>query len=53
MDGIHGISPYGKHPAANTALKDVFPVHPISAGIGQFRRMRKSRLTRVRQIQIE
>ena len=51
--GSMGISPYGKHPAANTALKDVFPAHPVSGGPGQFRKMRKSRLIRVRRIQIE
>lgn len=59
---LKGISLYGKHPAdgvyridgsTNTVLKNVFPVHPASGAPGQFRRMRKSRPPRVKQIQIK
>ena len=59
---LRGISLYGKHPAdgtyrsdgsTNTVLKDVFPVHPVSGGPGQFRRMQKSRPPRVKQIPIK
>ena len=34
-------------------VKDVFPAHPVSGGPGQFRRMRKSRPPRVKQIPIK
>ena len=37
----------------NTALEDASPALPVSGDPGQFRRMRKSRLIRVRRMQIE
>lgn len=56
------IFPYGKPPAAgeyrsgestNIALKGVFPAQLVSGDHGQFQRMQKNHLIRVKRIQIK